>query len=82
MHSKLTLRLGEDLIAQAKKEARNTGRSLSKMVGDYFRSVTGRIRPSGHPMPVTPLVASLKGSLEGHRIDRKDYRRHLERKYL
>ena len=42
MHSKLTLRLGEDLIAQAKKEARNTGRSLSKMVGDYFRSVTGR----------------------------------------
>ena len=40
MTTKLTLRLDDELIRQAKKTAKNKGVSLSRIVGDYFRSLT------------------------------------------
>jgi hypothetical protein len=82
MHTKLTLRLGEDLILQAKRHARKSGKSLSQMVADYFRAMKERFKGSAEERPLTPLVSKLKGSLRGSKISLKDYRRHLEEKYL
>lgn len=78
MHTKLTLRLNEDLISQAKKEARKRGASVSTMVADYFRAIGVRSTKRG---PLPPVTSALLGSLRGKKINREDYRHHLEKKY-
>jgi hypothetical protein len=79
MNTKLTLRMDERLIGQAKKEARKRGTSVSKMVANYFRGISSREKPAGALPPITTL---LLGSLRGSKKGREDYRRHLEEKYL
>lgn len=75
METKLTLRLDEELIGRAKKEARSRGSSLSKMVAGYFRGITTSRKTSDLP----PVTARLLGSLRG--ADAADYHRHLEEKF-
>jgi hypothetical protein len=77
METKLTLRLDEGLIEQAKGEARRRGSSLSRMVADYFK---GMVSPAPSPQALPPITASLIGVLPGEG-DRSDYRKHLEEKY-
>jgi hypothetical protein len=79
MQTKLTLRLSDHVIRQAKAYARRTGRSVSQMVADYFAALTRR--DAAEPADLTPIVRSLKGILRGARVDRAAYRRHLEEKY-
>ncbi len=80
MHAKLTLRLDAELIQSAKTYSRQTGKSLSQIVADYFARLTARsIEDDGD---TTPLVRTLRGSLRGAEVDESDYRRHLEEKYL
>ena len=82
MATKLTLRLDEGLIENAKKEARNRGTSLSQMVADYFLAIQSRNDgPKGPGKDLPPVTASLLGSLKGRNVDRSQYRRHLEEKY-
>lgn len=78
METKLTLRLDQALIQSAKKEARKRGTSLSKMVADYFRGINSR-ESSSKGLP--PVTASLMGALRGRKLERTQYRRHLEEKY-
>ena len=80
MHTKLTLRLDTDLVQHAKSFAKKAGKSVSRIVADYF-TVLERPAKRDHPMSWPPLVRSLKGSLRKTRVDEKDYRRHLEAKY-
>jgi len=80
MNTKLTLRLEEDLIKSAKKHASIIGKSVSQMVSDYFYLLDKN--SLNKPVQITPLVKSLKGSLKGFDIDEKDYKKHLEGKYL
>ena len=80
MHAKLTLRLEDELIHSAKVYSRQTGKSLSQIVADYFRLLTAK--PAKREEALPPIVRSLKGSLRGVEIDEQDYRRHLEEKYL
>ncbi len=80
MHAKLTLRLDAELIQLAKSYSRQTGKSLSQIVADYFARLTAR--PVEDDTAATPLVRSLRGALRGAEIDEDDYRRHLEEKYL
>lgn len=80
MHAKLTLRLEEELIELAKSYSRETGKSLSRIVADYFRMLTAR--PGGDVEALPPTVQSLKGSLRGAEVDEDDYRRYLEEKHL
>ena len=80
MQSKLTLRLDEGLIRRAKLIAKRKGKSVSQMVAEYFALLGSR--PSKEPDELAPTVNSLKGILKGSKLDRKDYRRHLEDKYL
>jgi Family of unknown function (DUF6364) len=82
METKLTLRLDEGLIENAKKEARNRGTSVSQMVADYFLGIQSRNGSSKRPgKGLPPVTASLAGSLKGRNLDRAQYRRHLEKKY-
>ena len=80
MHTKLTLRLDTDLVQQAKSFAKKAGKSVSRIVADYFMVLE---RPSKREKTVSfpPLVRSLKGSLRRARVGEKDYRRYLERKH-
>jgi hypothetical protein len=80
MQTKLTLRLDEDLIREAKTIAELRGQSLSKIVSNYFKSL--KERPVGTKTQLTPIVKSLKGVLRGTKLDRKDYHQYLEDKYL
>jgi hypothetical protein len=78
--SKLTLRLDDRLIRQAKAIAKRRGKSVSEMVAEYFKLLGSR--SSGGAEQLAPMVQSLKGILKGSGLDQKDYRKHLEDKYL
>lgn len=79
MQTKLTLRLEEELIEQAKAYAGRAGKSLSQVVADYFRLLTTADKRSAGPS--APLTQSLRGLLKGTGVDEKDYRRYLEEKH-
>jgi len=78
MQTKLTLRLDDRLIQDAKRHARRSGKSLSQMVAEYFSAVTS---PTGVRGELTPVVSRLKGALAGTNVDREDYRGYLEGKH-
>ena len=79
MQTKLTLRLDEQLIKKAKAIAEKNGKSLSKIVEDYFSSM--RIEGVEDSKALTPRVRFLKGLLKGSKIKEKDYFDYLEKKY-
>jgi hypothetical protein len=81
MHTKLTLRLREELIAEAKRHAEKRGQSVSQMVTDYFQLLGRRLGLAGEELPLTPVVSKLKGSLRKPKVGVKDYRRYLEEKF-
>ena len=79
MQSKLTLRLDDGLIEQAKIYAARSGKSLSQVVADYFRVLPAS---TGEPSrSAAPITAALRGLLREARLDQADYRRHLEEKH-
>ena len=81
MTTKLTLRLDDKLIKQAKETARSKGVSLSRIVEDYFRSLAVR---SGKEALESPVLSELSGVLStgmGMRKLRAAYRKHLQEKY-
>ena len=78
MQTKLTLRLDDRLVKDAKLYARRTGRSLSQMVAEYFSAVTS---PRAAREELTPAVSRLKGVLAGTKVDIDDYRAYLEGKH-
>jgi hypothetical protein len=80
MRTKLTLRLDEDLIDQAKSFAKKRGKSVSQLVADYFASLANK--PEKGEKDLSPTVRSLKGVLRGTDVDAEDYRRHLEERHL
>ena len=80
MHTKLTLRIEEEVIERAKSYARQMGKSVSQLVSDYLEMLPEPRQ--GQPRPMTPVVQSLRGVLAGAGLDEKDYRRHLEEKHL
>lgn len=78
MQSKLTLRMEEELIEQAKRYAKEQGKSLSQVVADYFAAFA---RPP-EKQALSPATQSLLGIMKGNPVDEDDYKRHLEDKYL
>lgn len=78
--TKLTLRLEKELIDRAKSFADRRGKSVSRMVADYFR-LLGQGDERGAP-ELPPITRSLKGALHGKTVDEADYRRYLEEKHL
>jgi len=80
MQTKLTLRMEDKLINLAKTIAEKKGKSLSKMVADYFKILTNNELAEGIELP--PNVKSLYGALADSNIDETDYKNYLEGKYL
>ena len=80
MQTKLTLRLEEALINQAKAYAKHRGKSVSQIVADYFALLGTDTQPV--EQEVGPITQSLRGALRGTGVDEQDYRKHLEEKYL
>lgn len=80
MTTKLTLRMDKVLVAKAKREARQRGKSVSRMVAEYFGAFgEEEVHPADRLPPVT---ASLFGLLKKASVSEKDYRRHLKDKYF
>ncbi len=80
MHTKLTLRLEANLVQRAKSFARKTGKSVSRIVADYFTVLEHPARRE-QKSSLPPLVRSLKGSLRKTHVDERDYQRYLDAKY-
>ena len=81
MQAKLTLRLDDKLIAEAKDHARRQGKSLSMMVADYFQSFSTDSTESVHLSDLPPATRALHGLLKSSSVDEADYHRHLEQKH-
>ena len=80
MQTKLTLRLEDQLIEQAKSYAAHAGKSVSQIVADYFKLLTSDKIKSVSPS--TPVTQSLRGLLRESKLDEKDYKKYLEEKHL
>jgi hypothetical protein len=84
MNTKLTLRLEESLIAQAKAYAAKEGRSLSDLVASYFvrLSADNAVASIGQkPAKSFSKTDKLVGALAGAKLDESDYKTHLISKY-
>ncbi len=80
MNTKLTLRLDDHLIASAKEYSAKTGKSVSKIVADFFVIIKNEKLEKGSS--VTPTVQSLKGIIKDSDFSKHDYKNYLEDKYL
>lgn len=80
MQTKLTLRLEDELIDKAKRVARKRGKSLSKMVSEYFSYIASKDSSEVSDLP--PIVKSMYGALSNSKVDGSDYKTYLEKKYL
>jgi hypothetical protein len=79
MDSKLTLKLNERVIEQAKQYAKENNISLSRMIESYLQAVTLK---KNNKVKISPLVESLTGVIELENYDyRKDYTDFLSQKY-
>ena len=78
MQTRLPPRLDDQLVRDAERYARGTGKSLSQMVAEYFSTITS---PEAARGDLTPTVSRLKGALARTKVDRDDYRAYLEGKH-
>jgi predicted HicB family RNase H-like nuclease len=79
MQTKLTLRLEDQLIEQAKVYATHVGKSVSQIVADYFKLLTSH-NSNTHSVS-SPITQSLRGLLRESKLDEKDYQKYLEEKH-
>lgn len=79
MNSKLTLKLDNSIIEQAKTYAKKKNTSLSKLIESYLDLL---VNPQDN-QEVTPLVKSLSGvvNLPKNFDYKKSYKNHLADKY-
>lgn len=80
MQTKLTLRLDENLIEDAKRVAKDRGTSVSKLVSDYFGAFN--VEKQNKPYEFSPITNALLGVMENTELSEKDYKQHLEEKHL
>jgi hypothetical protein len=79
MQTKLTLRLDDQLVKQAKTYAEKSGKSVSQLVADYFSLLNASASSKSE---MTPSVRRLKGVLKKSKAEVQDYQKYLEEKYL
>ena len=80
MNTKLTLRLDDHLIKSAKEYSAQTGKSVSKIVSDFFVIIKNEKLKKG--TTISPTAQSLKGILKGSGFTENEYKNHLEKKHL
>lgn len=83
MEAKLTLKLDRNVIEEARKYAKNSNISLSRLVERYFRLLTANKQENKIEKKYSPLVEELSGIIK---IDndfdfKKEYTDYLIEKY-
>ena len=78
VQTRLTLRLDAQLVKDARRYARQTDKSLSQMVAEYFSALPS---PEAAASELTPVVSRLQGSLAGAKVEMDDHRAYLEGKH-
>lgn len=81
MQTKLTLRLEDELIEQAKIYAKQSGKSVSQLVADYFLQLK-KTQPDDKAQ-LSPITQQMSGLLKDAHIENEhtDYKAYLENKY-
>ena len=82
MGVKLTLRVDETLIRNAKRLARARKVSLSRMVSDYFKSISAQQNKEVIDSPILSEIAGILSLKTNNKKLLKSYKRHIEDKYL
>lgn len=82
MANKLTLRLNERLIKNAKRHARANKISLSRLVSDYFKYILSQEKEDEITSPILLEITGILSSKIDAKKLRKKYNKHLEEKYL
>lgn len=82
MDSKLTLKLDKAVIEQAKIYAKKQGVSLSSIVENYLALITNKKKSK--EIEISPFVKSISTPIQLPEDfdNKKEYRKHLEEKYL
>lgn len=81
MDNKLTLKLDQKVIEQAKSYARQRNTSLSRLIESYLKHLTTGMSTGDDD--VTPLVKSLSGIVKetNWQAAEKSYKDYLKKKY-
>jgi len=82
MGTKLTLRLDEKLIKNAKRAAKSQKVSVSRMVSDYFKSISVQQKKEIIDSPILSEIAGILPSKADNKKLLKSYKKHIEDKYL
>ena len=80
MDSKLTLKLNSKIIEKAKRYAKSSDTSLSKLIENYISVITST---SSKERKVNPIIKSITGviKLDDKRDYKKSYANYLTEKY-
>ncbi len=78
MNTKLTLRVSDMVVAEAKTHAARRGKSVSQMFREFIVSLSAP--ESEETLP--PTTRSLLGVMKKHRVSESDYKKHLRERYL
>lgn len=78
MNTKLTLRMDDALVRQAKRQAARRGKSVSQMFGEFVTSLAAGKRRRDPP----PVTESLLGVMKGREVSEADHKKYLREKYL
>ncbi|MGB5941706.1 MAG: DUF6364 family protein [Leeuwenhoekiella sp.] len=83
MNTKLTLTIEQKIIERAKSYAKEKNRSLSDIVENYLKNLTGN-EDVEEEKKLNPIIQSLKGSFKMPKdMDyKKELQNRLEKKYL
>lgn len=84
MNTKLTLKLDEEVIQQAKIYAASQNRSLSGLIEGYLKSLVNKNEPASdkREVKISPFVKSMTSGITiPSDLDIKEYREHLVEKY-
>lgn len=69
MNTKLTLRMDDMLVREAKTQAASRGKSVSQMFGEFVTALSAVKRSQKLP----PVTKSLLGVMKGRRVSELDY---------
>ena len=75
MQTKLTLRLEKQLVDSVKEYATSHGKSVSKMVADYFKLLKQIQKPQTDE--IAPIAQPLKGVRRNAKVNVSDYKKYL-----
>ena len=73
---KLTIRISQNVLDEARRYAREHGTSLTRLVTAYLE----RLGTTGDALDSAPITRSLTGSLPST-ANRSEYREHLEQRH-